>query len=67
MKQTLFLKAVTGEEIEKTYNNMAKSGLKSPVATIIHPISSKEGTTDIFNVFIFFDEFEEKKKLKMEL
>jgi len=69
MKQILFLRAITGKEIESIYNDIAKSEDKNPVASNIFPIVDEKGTTDIFNAFIFYDVIEIKKKeaLKIEL
>lgn len=60
------MKAVTGEEFAAAYNQMAVEGMP-PVASTIQAITDKDGTTDVFNVFIFYDMPELKKKINLDL
>jgi len=70
-----YLGPVTGKEFQDKYNEMSNSEDKQPIASTILPVLDKEGSTKIFDCWIFYKMkdtgqtklTEEPKKLKMEL
>lgn len=62
-----FFRALTGEECEKEYNAMHDKGMQ-PRSSNIFPIMNEHGqSSDIFNMFVWYEEQPQKTQIKTTL